>query len=185
MHPRVAELVDLLTRNRAGLLASVAAVPAESLERRAAPGVWTVAEVLDHLQLVEAGSARLLARRLQRAREAGLGAETDESSLLANAASRYAGREGIVREAPELVRPREGVDAESALTGLQQSREALLEVVRDGDGLALGEVRANHAAFGELDLYQWLHFIADHEAHHEAQIRRIGAALAGEGGANP
>jgi uncharacterized damage-inducible protein DinB len=177
MHPRVAELVDLLSRGRAALLASVAAVPAEQLEQRPAPDAWSVAEIVDHLQSVESGSARLLAKRLQRAREQGLGPETEESSVLGRLdAYDIVGRPK--REAPEMVRPRPGVTAEQALTGLQEAREALLDVLKDGDGLALGQVMAVHPVIGDMDLYGWVVFIAQHEERHERQIRAVGEALA-------
>ena len=177
MHPRVAELVDLLTRGRAALLAAVASVPAEQLERRPTPDGWSVAEVLDHLLMVESGSARLLAKRLQRAREAGLGPETETSSVL----DRLPGYDpigGPARVAPEMVRPREGATAETALAGLQEARETLLGVLRDGDGLALEQVTAVHPVIGDIDVYRWVLFIAKHEQRHEQQLRSISAALA-------
>ncbi|MGZ8379119.1 MAG: DinB family protein [Gemmatirosa sp.] len=177
MHPRVAELVDQLTRGRAALLASVAAVPGDQLEQRPTPDGWSVAEIVDHLQSVEAGSARLLAKRLQRAREQGVGPETEESSVLGRLeAFDIVGRPK--RQAPEMVHPRAGVTAEQALTGLQEAREALLAVLRDGDGLALGQVMAVHPVIGDLDLYGWVVFIAQHEERHERQIRALGEALA-------
>ncbi|MGZ9247776.1 MAG: DinB family protein, partial [Gemmatirosa sp.] len=74
--------------------------------------------------------------------------------------------------------PRAGVTAEQALTGLQEAREALLAVLRDGDGLALGQVMAVHPVIGDLDLYGWVVFIAQHEERHERQIRALGEALA-------
>jgi hypothetical protein len=182
MHPRVAELVDLLTRGRAALLASVASVPAEQLEQRPTPDAWSVAEIVDHLHMVESGSARLLAKRLQRAREQGLGPETEETSVLGRLdAYDIVGRPN--REAPQMVRPRPGVSAEAALTGLQEARDTLLAVLHEGDGLALRQVMANHPVIGEMDLYGWVVFIAQHEERHERQIRAVGEALAQRAGA--
>jgi hypothetical protein len=182
MHPRIAELVDHLTRGRAALLAAVAAVPADALERRPADGRWSPAEILEHLHQVEAGSARLLARRLQRAREAGLGEETDESSVLDGPPLYDATTR---RVAPEFVQPGGAVDAETALGQLQKSRDALLAVLDDGDGLALGQVTATHHVLGEIDLYRWARFLLEHEAHHEEQIRAIAAAIDEEGAHAP
>ena len=176
MHPRVSELVVHLTRGRAALLAAVAAVPAEALDRAPRPGAWSAAQILEHLSRVEAGSARLLARQLQKAREAGLGPETDEGSVLTGPSS--FGPDRPPRVAPEIVQPTGEVDAETALSHLQESREALLAVLRDGDGLALSQVKASHAALGEIDVYQWTRFVADHETHHERQIRAIAEAVA-------
>ena len=176
MHPRVAELVDLLTRGRAALLAAVASVPADQLEQRPNSDGWSVAEVLDHLLMVESGSARLLAKRLMRAREAGLGPETETSSVLDRLPG-YDPATSPPRVAPEMVRPREGATAEAALAGLHEARETLVGVLRDGDGLALEQVTALHPVLGDIDLYRWVLFIAKHEDRHERQIRAIAAAL--------
>ena len=40
------------------------------------------------------------------------------------------------------------------------------------DGLALGEIKHDHVVLGELDLYQWLIFLGQHEARHTKQIER-------------
>ena len=47
-----------------------------------------------------------------------------------------------------------------------------------GDGLALGDIRHTHLRFGELDLYQWCLFVAEHEKRHISQLRELAAQLA-------
>ena len=182
MHPRIADLVEYLARERAALLAAVAAVPADQLDRQPAPGAWSVGELLDHLHQIEAGSARLLAGRLARAREAGLGPETSTESVL-DCLAAFPIKDGPPRQAPEMVRPRPDARAEDALAGLQASREMLLGVLRDGDGLDLGSVVANHRVLGEIGVYQWCVFIGQHEERHERQIRAIGETLRTAGAA--
>lgn len=173
MHPPLQELADLLDRERAALLAVWHRIPAADRERRAAPDQWTPAEVLAHLGLVESGSARLLARRLARAREAGLGAETDHGSRVgALDAFDIAGSPARL-VAPDAVVPPAGVQADDAEAGLAESRAALRALTADADGLALGEVKATHMRFGELDMYGWLVFLARHEARHASQLRRM------------
>ena len=184
MHPRVADLVDYLTRERAALLAAVASVPADLLDRQPATGAWSVGELLDHLHQIEAGSARLLTGRLAKAREAGLGPETSTESVL-DCLAAYPIKDGPPREAPEMVRPRPGARAEDALAGLQASREQLLHVLREGDGLDLGSVTAHHRIMGDIGIYQWCVFIGQHEERHERQIRAIGEAFRGGAATTP
>ena len=169
MHPPLRELADLLARARADVLATWDAIPPTARELRPAPDQWTAAEVLEHLRLVEAGSAALLAKRLQRAREAGLGAEMDPRSRLDTMAA-HALVSGPRLDAPEAVRPALGVRAADAAAGLAASRAALDQLLAAADGLALGEVRARHLRFGEIDFYQWLLFIAEHERRHLGQL---------------
>ena len=49
--------------------------------------------------------------------------------------------------------------------------------IESGDGLALGAIRHTHLRFGELDLYQWILFVAEHEARHTAQVREVARQL--------
>ena len=58
------------------------------------------------------------------------------------------------------------------------SRVNLAAIAR-GDGLALSQVEHPHPIFGPLNLYQWVAFVGAHEARHAAQIREVGAQLAG------
>jgi hypothetical protein len=182
LHPRLAELTDLLDEHRATLLAVVDTVPAAERERRAVPDGWSVAEVLDHLARVEGGTARLLAKRIARARESGVGADAEVDSVRHRMDRYDVAGGGTRRVAPELVAPGAGATAADALAALRASREALLATIRDADGVDLAQVRATHAAFGELDGYQWLLFVGQHELRHARQIRAIQRALAGGAG---
>ena len=75
-------------------------------------------------------------------------------------------------KSPAPVQPRANVDISDALDGLESSREALRAAVVTADGLAIGEIKHNHAVLGELDLYQWLIFLGQHETRHKKQIER-------------
>ena len=177
MHPRLEELSALLARARDDLLKAVHEVPDDQRERRPPDGDWSVAEVVDHLRAVEAGSAALLARRALRAREAGIGPDPETSSVLGRLDHADLVDTPVRRVAPDIVRPREGTTTQDALDGLTASRAALGDAVRALDGLDATQVKATHAALGELDAYQWLLFIAQHELRHARQIRMIALAL--------
>lgn len=179
LHAPLREVTDLLARTRDEVLAAWQALPPDTRERRPAPDRWTAAEVLEHLRMVEAGSAALLARRLQRAQEAGLGPETDHGSRLDAFAARDDVVDGPPLDVPEVSRPAAGVRAADAEAGLRASRAALDAVIARANGLALGEVKARHLRFGEIDFYQWLLFIAAHERRHLRQLAELRAALAG------
>ncbi|HYC34069.1 MAG TPA: DinB family protein [Gemmatimonadales bacterium] len=171
MHPRLVELLEYVGAQRAVLLASVEAVPAERRDVRPAPEVWSVAEVLEHLCLTETGIGRLVARCAAEARQRGLEPEDDVSSLL-GALDRF----GLVRgarvgKAPEIVAPSGTWSWSEGLQRLGASREAFGRAVAAGDGLALGRVTFPHPLLGPLSLYQWILFVGQHEARHAAQVR--------------
>jgi DinB superfamily len=164
--------MDLVEQRRRELLASIADVPHERLSQRPGADRWSVAEVLEHLRLVESGVARLVAKRVAQAKEAGLRKENSHSSVMASFDRHGAALESAVLESPVPVRPRADVNINEALDGLGNSREALRAAVVTADGYALGDIKHPHPILGELDLYQWLIFLAQHEGRHRKQIER-------------
>jgi hypothetical protein len=172
MHARLAEAMGYVEERRKELLQSFAGVPGDRLCRRAAPEGWSVAEILEHLRMVEAGVARLITKRVGQAREAGLGQETSTESVLPSFDRHSATLESAVLQAPVTVLPRADIDISDAVEGLEGSREALRAAAVSANGLSIGEIKHTHPILGELDLYQWLIFVGQHEGRHRKQIER-------------
>jgi hypothetical protein len=172
MHARLAETMDYVEEKRKELLQSLAGASSNRLSQRVVKDSWSVAEILDHLRMVESGVARLITKRVGQAREAGLGEEKSTVSVMPSFDKYSALLEGTVLKSPEMVLPRAEVEFKEALEGLESSREALRAAVVSADGLALGEIKHNHVVLGELDLYQWLIFVGQHEQRHRKQIER-------------
>jgi hypothetical protein len=172
MHARLAEAMHYVEEERNELLQSFAGVAGDRLCRRATPEGWSVAEILDHLRMVEAGVARLITKRVGEARAAGLGEEKSTDSVLPTFDQYGAGLESAVMEAPPTVHPRANIDINEAVEGIESSREALRAAAVSANGLAIGEIKHTHRILGELDLYQWLIFVGNHEGRHRKQIER-------------
>ena len=172
MHARLAEAMEYVEEKRTELLKSFADVPGDRLCRRATEDTWSVAEILEHLRMVEAGVARLITKRVGQARDAGLGDEKSTATVLPTFAQHKAKLEQGVMVAPATVLPRANIDISEAVEGLESSREALRAAAVSANGLSIGEIKHTHAILGELDLYQWLIFVGEHEARHRKQIER-------------
>jgi hypothetical protein len=181
MHPRLAELVDYVTAQRTTLLVAVSTVPEALRDARIDTGVWSIAEVLEHLHRVESGIARLIARTIERGRRVGIPEEGETGSLLDSLDAYDLTRRDRRLVAPDPVAPRGGYTAAQGLAALAQSREALLAAIRSGDGLALGGLTFPHPLLGSLDMYQWILFVGQHEARHAAQIAELGRSPTGPG----
>jgi uncharacterized damage-inducible protein DinB len=178
MHSRLAELTEYLTQQRRAVLTAAAAAPTALWTERPAPDRWSVSQILEHLNRVERGAAGVLSKRIARAREAGHPPETETSSVLGSL-DRFAVSDRDRRlVAPELVDPAENPDAETMQQRLAESRAALFAAIERGDGLALGEIRHTHLRFGELNLYEWILFVGEHEKRHASQIVEVAAQLA-------
>lgn len=169
MTPRMAAALQVAETERDHLLHAINGVDDAALDRKGDSGGWSVAEVLEHLRLVEEGSVKLFERRLQRAREQGLGPadahETGEGDDINLPEAPFG--------APEVVRPAPGVSGRAVIAGLEASRQALRRLVAEAAPFDLSKVTGRHLVLGELDFYKWVRFIGVHERRHLRQIERI------------
>ena len=166
MHPRIQELIELLEEKRLALRRTVEAIPREQRDRTPADGRWSVAQIIEHLAITDRRFAQLIKSKLE-ADPPPKDERTD--SILGTFNFTQILNRTIKIEAREALRPT-GLDSEAAFYELQSAREELLGVIRSADGLDLSKLHHAHPLFGELNLYQWLAFIAMHEARHTDQI---------------
>ena len=138
---------------------------------RPVPESWSVAEVLEHLVLVERRSSLLLRGVAQKVK-AGLATPANgqlSKELLLNRTQK--------RVATEAVSPSGAVAVADSLQALQAARGELRAVVAAADERMLGAHAYDHPFFGPLNAGQWVEFIAGHEARHTAQIAEIAEQL--------
>ena len=178
MHPRIKELVDALDSRRAELTRAVNEVPTSARNRRPSEDRWSVAEVLEHLALVEDNIVLRVSRLVAEQRANGLAAERDSTSVAQTFDLAFMLDRSKKRVAREAMQPRTGIDATAAWTHLERARQVTQETLRELDGVSLGSVSAPHPALGPLNGYQWFLFLAAHEGRHTAQIREIMASTA-------
>jgi DinB family protein len=179
MQPRLAELTEYLAQQRRAVLTAAALVPSELWTERPAPDRWSISHILEHLHRVEKGAAGLLAKRIAKARAEGCPAETETGTVLGTLDHfGVSDRRGKPLVAPEIVDPTVAPDRETAERQLAESRASLLAAIESGDGLALGDIRHTHLRFGELNLYEWILFVAEHERRHAEQVAETAASLA-------
>jgi hypothetical protein len=178
MHPHVHGVLAPLESSRQALCAAVEAVPADKRRERPGPDQWSVAEILEHLSLVDELFTQRMSNAIQAARDQGLAAETADRAPLPSAiVTRMADRVNR-RDAPETVVPSGTVGDEEALAALGRAHERLRSVVMAADGLALSQVTHDHPFFGALTIYQWVELTTAHEARHLQQIGEVAGALA-------
>ncbi|HEX9755492.1 MAG TPA: DinB family protein [Gemmatimonadales bacterium] len=138
-------------------------------------GGWSLAEVAEHVTLVETGVAKLIQRKLF--------AEPAPVELLVETRGKderiddYQADRTNRRTAPEFVTPR----------GMWPSRVELIAAFRDGRAAVVAGVEAApgdlrvyaaiHPILGPLDAYQWALFLARHLERHLIQMEEILAEL--------
>lgn len=179
LHPRIQEVLDYLDVHRRQLRETIASVPTRLRETRPGEGQWSVAEVVEHLALVESRIAGLLTMKVAEARANGVGADTETSSVVAT----FDSSDDVIDrsrkiDAPAAVRPRGSLNAEAGIRALEQAHAAMADALRNANGVSLENLTQAHPALGTMNMYHWMVATALHDDRHAAQIREIGQSLA-------
>jgi len=163
-------LLQDLDHSRESLLRAVDGLNPAQLEYREAPGRWSAAECLEHINVAEFGMMRWLENAL-----------SDPSKP--PHAGDWAGKDGALRnlmtesrqmrlEAPETIRPTGRWPLGELVPKFESTRQRTRAfVVANNDDLRCRSLP--HPKFGSLDCYQWLLLIAHHCDRHRAQIEKI------------
>ncbi|HXM50537.1 MAG TPA: DinB family protein [Pyrinomonadaceae bacterium] len=177
MNPRLEEVLNYLDSERTALREAIELVPTGLRDKEPGPDRWSVAQVLQHLVMIERRIGMGMTKWVADANAAGVGPELETSSVLNSLDLALIADRSRRRNAPDEVRPDGKLDAASAWTALEQTRAALRAGVTPGDGLALSEVIQPHPVLGPINIYQWLLFVGSHETRHTGQVREIAAEL--------
>jgi len=177
MHPRIEEVINYLDTERTALREAVERVPPELRDTQPGADRWSVAQVLQHLGIIEKRIGLGMTKWVTDARTSGIGTETETSSVMNSLPLQLITDRSKKRNAPDEVRPTGDIDAASAWAALEQSRDSLRAAFLNGDGLALSKVIQPHPVLGPINLYQWMLFVGSHEMRHTAQVIEIAEHL--------
>jgi hypothetical protein len=161
---------DSLTADRTALQRAVERVPPEMRGRKPAPDRWSVAEVLEHLSIVESRVVAMLGAMLPTAPISP--ADSAPAAPIALDRTRLRNRAERVT-APEQIRPTGLITADQAWSALERSRQQLLGLLDAARERDLAQINRVHPVLGPLNGYQWIAAIGGHEERHAAQIEEI------------
>ena len=176
MQARTAELLTFLDRHHRELRQALDAVPADRRERHPEAGRWSVANVVEHLGIVETNVTRVLTARTGEARLKGLGPAHATPVVDDAEVARYLDRERRLTSG-DASQPKSGLALDAAWSRLDAARQLTKGLVHDVDGLDVSAVVFPHAALGTLNFYQWIAFLGGHESRHRLQIQEIDRQL--------
>jgi hypothetical protein len=172
LNRRLTEILECLDANRAALLTTVRDISPAFATMRPRSGAWSAAENVAHLALVEDRISQLVARATEKARAEGAAPSSSAESIMSSLDRFRVADAGTKLAAPATIAPESDKPIEDSLAMLEQTRARLKEALIAGADLELGDVKRPHPALGDLSLYQWALFVAQHEERHRRQIER-------------
>lgn len=172
-HPRIREVITILRDAQAAMEAWLDALPSTQRAIRPAGG-WSIADIVEHLAMVEDGSGRRIGTLIKGA----AGTQDAGTSPVAPTLEMFRvwqPTRPIV--APPMVTPTGAMDFADALAAQRTARERLMAAYEAASGLDLAAVTAPHPVLGPLNAYQWGVFVAHHQQRHLHQMRTLVSTL--------
>jgi hypothetical protein len=132
---------------------------------------WSVAQIVEHVSLVENGICRICARLLSKA-EAG-GQMNNGTLDLSEFMQKADGITDVKLEAPEIVHPVNGRSIAESMIVMEENARSLGELRGQFEKFDGGAYSFPHPYLGELSALEWLALAGGHKIRHLKQIERV------------
>ncbi len=167
------ELEGFLDDKRTELLEVIAAFKDEQLELRNDEGSWTVAEIVEHLILVELYVVHKVGKMLE-SLEVKESEPLNEKVVDAFQLFQSKGLLGVKRKAPSAVEPRGQLPLKDGLSKLQEVRMQLKSYLPQLEARETNSIVAYFSTFGvDMNVCQWVQFASIHEWGHSNQLKKL------------
>jgi uncharacterized damage-inducible protein DinB len=133
---------------------------------------WTIANIVEHLALVEEGMIKICAKLLREAQIKGVKAN-GEAKISRNFLQKIAESRNQKVEAPERVRPTGTKTVSESLAKMDENRQRLKEIRPLFETVECSDYKFPHPVFGDLTAHEWLVLLGGHEWRHIQQIKRL------------
>ena len=157
---------------RARLKQLVSDLPTEKTSALPADEKWTVAQIVEHVSMVDESTIRICAKLLKKAQDAG---HTSDGSVVISDGFLQKGQEiaGLKVEAPEFVQPNAGRTIAESLAKLDENTERLAALRPLFESSFSSEFKFPHPFFGDITAQEWLALKGGHELRHIKQIEKV------------
>jgi hypothetical protein len=137
---------------------------------------WTVAQIIEHIAMVDEGAMRICAKLLREAEAAGKSAD---GSVVISDNFREKGAEiaGIKVNAPERVQPTGVRSIAESIAKLDENTEQLEKMKLIFESVDGTELKFPHPFFGDISAQEWLALKGGHEMRHIKQIEKVLAKI--------
>ena len=170
-------LADILSANEQAqerFIAAVSNTTEAQANFRHHENQWTIAEIVEHVSIVNDGFLRLTHKLLKEAESAPKPPKTDLN--LGHTSLDENGQQREPFQAPERVRPKGGVSIEDSLAKMRVALAGFADIQPRLEAVDLSDQVFPHPALGPFNAYQWMILLGEHEDRHRAQIERVKAA---------
>jgi uncharacterized damage-inducible protein DinB len=169
----IADILAANERAQARFMTAVSNLSEAQANFRPDEDRWTIAEIVEHVSIVNDGFLRLTHKLLKEAESAPRSPRDDLN--LGHTSLDENGQQREPFQAPERVRPKGGVSVEDSLAKMRMALAGFADIQPRIEAVDLSEQMFPHPALGPFNAYQWMILLGEHEDRHRGQIERLKA----------
>ena len=155
----------------AALKSLVSTISEDTAQTSIANEKWTIAEIVEHIAIVDEGASKICAKLLGNAQTAAA-SSARSASVSDNFLKHYATINDVKLVAPDRVQPIGVVPIAESVARMDQNRARLYELRSRFESLN-SDATFPHPYFGQMTAVEWLILIGGHEKRHTEQICRL------------
>lgn len=133
---------------------------------------WTIAQLVEHIAVVEEGMSKISAKLLSKARAHG-GKSDGRAQISDNFREKSREMRALKLDAPEIVRPTGKLTVAESFEKMKENRRRLEEIRLLFESTECSDFKFPHPFMGELTAHEWLALIGGHGARHVDQLRAL------------
>ncbi|MGH9841290.1 MAG: DinB family protein [Blastocatellia bacterium] len=171
-------LADILAANEAAhtrFVAAVSNLSSAQLNFRPAQDRWTIAENAEHVSIVNDGFLRITHKLLKQAEAAGKSSKT-ELDLGHTTLDKNGNQHPAKFPAPDRVKPPGEAKVDDSLAKMRETLDGFAAIKEWIEATDLTEEKFPHPAIGEINAYQWMILLGEHNDRHRLQVEQIKAS---------
>ena len=174
IYTSVPQIFETIDETRERIYKQAEGLNDEQLNARLNAGAWSVAEIIEHLTLIEGRLLGMMKIMLKKAEGASARVGAAPVEMKPFSLEQFVERARAEKyTAPDSAHPSGKEKLADLLTKMRQTREELRSLSPRIEATDLSSVVYPHPVFGPLNFYQWLAFIGIHEERHLAQIEKV------------
>jgi len=145
----------------------------DELSARPDGAKWSIAEIAEHVAVVEEGGSRICAKLLKKAESAGPASTAVGGKISAEFVSRWREIADVKVEAPEIVQPTGKMSIEEAVAKMDANGKRLEEIRPLFEWLDSDSYKFRHPFLGDISAIEWLALIGGHGQRHLKQMENL------------
>ena len=171
-YQNISDMVATAEKVRAKLKGTVEGLTPDEANALPEGEKWTVAQIVEHVSMVDEGAGKLCTRLLSKSKADGK--PSDGTARLSHTFISWATASAQQKlEAPEVVHPKSGRTIEESLALLDQNDEKFLDLRPVFESVDDTGHKFPHPYFGDMTATEWFAVKIAHEARHTRQIQAL------------